>query len=460
MAIPRRDPLRGMAEFVALDIGSSFIKAALLDLDRMELRHCARAPFPEFLAGLLADRREVDPAAVMKVVYELLERVVPLASTLQGVVLCGQMHGFVLVNSRGEAVSNYISWLDRRVQTREFDMMASLISKAESAEAGHELRPSIAVSMLYWLNRKGCLPPGECTPVSIADFVAGQLCGNRPVMEPTQAAAFGAFHLGTMNWHREMIGKLGLEGLRWPEVVPSCTVAGTWRGLPCYATLGDQQAALLGALLGAGELSVNIGTGSQVAVLSSTIAEESNEAQTRPYFDGSFLRTITHIPGGRALTALIGLLTELGSLSEVEAWPKIDAAVKATPHTDLRAGLAFFPGPCGVGGFLENLNESSLNIGHVFRAAFESMATNYVACAARLQSRDPIKQLVFSGGVARRAALVRELTAEALRLPHRLSPNAEDTLLGLMVLALVVSGRHPSFAPATGALRSSLELPS
>jgi xylulokinase len=426
-----------MADFLGVDAGTSFIKGAVLDLEAGRLRHTERVPFPPFL-GDAPPHREVDPRAIMEAVEDLLARLTRHTARCDGLVLCGQMHGFVLVNSRGEAVSNYISWLDQRVSPREFDEIAALVTEAERRELGNEFRPGIALSLLYSLRRHGALPPGEVTPVSIADFIAGRLCGTLPVMEPTQAAAFGALRIGTLRWHDQVIGKLGLESLRWPEVRPAGSVVGTWRGAPCRAAAGDQQCALAGALLEDRELSVNIGTGSQVALLADSAACEG--WQTRPYFGGRFLRTITHIPGGRALSALIGLLTELGGAAEEDAWRRIEAAVAAVPSTDLRAAIAFFPGPCGQRGFLENLHEGNLAAGHVFRAVFDSMARNYEACARRIDPGRTARRVVFSGGVARRLPVLRDLTSSALGLPSRLSPHSEDTLFGLLVLARAFSG--------------------
>jgi sugar (pentulose or hexulose) kinase len=265
-------------------------------------------------------------------------------------------------------------------------------------------------------------------------------------MEPTQAAAFGPLSLSSSTWHSGVIAKLGLESLRWPVVRPAGSIVGTWSGIPCFVPVGDQQCALAGALLEPGELSVNIGTGSQVSM----ITDDPRPAgqQVRPYFDGRFLRTITHIPGGRALEPLVRLLTELGGAAEDDAWRYIESAVASTPSTDLRAAVTFFPGPCGYGGFLENLHDGNLSIGHVFRAVFESMARNYESCAHRLDL--PItKRVVFSGGVARRFQLLRDLTAGALRLPQRLAPHEEDTLFGLLVLARAWTGQHaPAQSPS------------
>jgi len=432
-----------MADFFGIDVGTSFIKGAVIDVDSRQLRHTERVPFPPFRGSAPPLHCEVDPSAVMEAVEDLLARLTLHTPHCGGLVLCGQMHGFVLANGRGEAVSNYISWLDQRVSPREFDEIAALVTESERREIGNEFRPGIALSLLYWLKRNAAMPRGEVTPLSIADFVAGRLCGTLPAMEPTQAAAFGALRIGTLRWHEEAIGKLGLQSLRWPEVLPAGSVIGTWRGAPCRAAAGDQQCALAGALLEDGELSVNIGTGSQVALLADSAACENY--QTRPYFGGRFLRTITHIPGGRALSALIGLLTDLGGATEEDAWRRIEPAVAAVPSTDLHAGIALFPGPCGDRGFLENLHEGNLGIGHVFRAVFESMSRNYEACARRIDPGRIAKRVVFSGGVARRLPALRELTSSALGLPSRLSPHPEDTLFGLMVLARAFS--RPSDTP-------------
>lgn len=445
-------PHRHMADFIALDVGSSFIKAATFDLDALELRQTLRVPFPAFLPGLPPLHREVAPSAILSAVDDLLARTMEHAPRCSGLVVCGQMQGFVLVDGRGAPVSNYISWLDQRVATAEFDEFGTLVTPQHRRELGNEFRPSIALPLLYWLHRHRALPPGEVMPVSIADFVVSRLCEAPAVMDPTQAAAFGALRIADMRWHEELVGRLGLQSLRWPEVVPTGSRAGIWRGAPCYASVGDQQCAIAGALLGARELSVNIGTGSQLSMIDDAGAVP--ELQQRPYFDGGFLRTITHIPGGRALAALAGLFGELGGATEEEVWSRIEPAVAAVPATDLRANTAFFPGPCGYGGALENLHEGNMTAGHVFRAVFENMAHNYRVCAARLDPEGAAREAVFSGGVARRLPILRELTAGKLDMGYRLSPHPEDTLFGLMVLALAFSG-GTSVSAATEAVRAN-----
>src|SRR5579885_136878 len=436
--------------YLGIDLGTSFLKGAVLDLDTPAVRHVEREPFPDVLPGLPALHREFDAEKIFAQVEALLERLAAHAPECQGLVLCTQMHGLVLVSREGEPLSHYLSWADQRASGECFEEISRRIGPEERRQLGHEFRASLPLAMLFWFREHGALPKGEVFPASLGEYVAARLCRALPVFEATDAAACGAVNLETMSWHEDVLRKLGLESLRWPQIRKAGEAVGRWRGAPCFTPVGDQQCALVGSLLAEGELSLNIATGSQAALISPRL--EFGQYTTRPYFDGRFLKTLTHIPGGRALNALIGLLTEMGGGED--PWAYIQEAVRGVPATDLRAHIAFYPGPCGDRGKLENLHEGNLTVGHVFRAAFESLAANYQACAERLAPRDEWSRLVFSGGLARNLEVLRSLIIERLRTEWRLSPSAEDTMLVLLILALVFSGRQDSVRAATEFFRA------
>jgi len=431
--------------FLGIDIGTSFIKTGLLDLAGLRVAGISRMAFPEPLRGLPPLYREYDPIEIVEVARRLVAR----APRVGGIVFCGQMHGLVLAGRQGQPLSNYIAWSDQRA-TSCFDQAASLVGLQARHELGNELRPSLPVCFLYWISRNGGLPEGAI-PCSLADFVVANLCRTTTPVEPTQAAALGALNLATGDWHWPLIERLGLSRLAWPPVQPAGSIAGEFDGVPCYAPAGDHQCALAGVLLGEDELSINISTGSQVAAIAPRFEPAAH--QTRPYFDGRFLRTVTHIPAGRALNALVALLTELGGCGD--PWAYLEGAAAQAGNTDLRADIAFFAGACGERGSLENLHEGNLSAGHVFRAALESMARNYQDCAARIAGIEPWRRIVFSGGLALRSPLLRRLILERFDLPHRLAPSSEDTLYGLLILALVSSGRCPGVRAATYAISQS-----
>jgi sugar (pentulose or hexulose) kinase len=263
-------------------------------------------------------------------------------------------------------------------------------------------------------------------------------------------------NLESLDWHQGVLSLLGVEGLRWPAVRGHGEVVGRLpvgsRAIPCYTPVGDYQCAMVGTLLVPGELSLNISTGSQVSLLKPRLA--FGNYQTRPFFDGRFLATITHIPAGRALNALVRFLSELAetqALSLADPWPYIARKAAEAGKTEMRVDLAFFDSACGDHGQITHIREAELTVGHLFRAAFENMADNYYACASRLSPDQAWRNLVLSGGLAQ-IDILRQLICDRFQKDYRLSPTAEDTLLGLLALALAFTGRAASVEQAMALL--------
>ena len=80
-----------MNSYLALDLGTSFIKGAILDLDALRLRAVQRVPFPDPLPGLPPRFCEIDPTAVVEATRRLILDLLSLAPDCQGLVMCSQM---------------------------------------------------------------------------------------------------------------------------------------------------------------------------------------------------------------------------------------------------------------------------------------------------------------------------------------------------------------------------------
>jgi sugar (pentulose or hexulose) kinase len=447
-------------DYIGIDLGSSYLKGAVLDLDGLAIRHIERLPFPEPIAGLPATFREFDPGEVVAVTRALLERLLQHAPEAQGCVMCSQLHGLVLTDDLGRPLSNIINWQDQRAlqplaqsSGTYFDEINRRITTEERRQLGNEPRPGVPLCFLFWLAQNQALPRDHALAASLPGFVAANLCGSAPALDITNAFAHGALNVETGAWHQSIITKLGLEGVGWPPIVPQGAVVGELRlgsrALPLFAPVGDYQCSQAGALLEPGELSVNISTGS--AVIQMAEGREFGDYQTRPWFDGRHLKTITHIPGGRALNALVRLLSELAQAQGVklrDPWDYILEQSSQVATSDLRVDPAFYFSAVGDRGAITNACEENLDVGHLFRAAFEGMADNYARCARRICPAGSWQRLVFSGGVALKTPLLRQLICERLGQMHRLAPSEEDTLLGLLVLGLTFSGRTKSVATA------------
>jgi len=97
------------------------------------------------------------------------------------------------------------------------------------------------------------------------------------------------------------------------------------------------------------------------------------------------------------------------------------------------------------------LDLETLFVGDLFRAAFVNMVENYYASALRLSSGQSWRRLVFSGGLAQKLEFLRGLIVEKFQREYRLYSTTDDTLHGLLVLALVASGR-------AGSVQAAMEL--
>jgi hypothetical protein len=93
-------------------------------------------------------------------------------------------------------------------------------------------------------------------------------------------------------------------------------------------------------------------------------------------------------------------------------------------------------------GRIEQIDGLNLRTGPLFHAAFEHMAEVYnrfidVLCP----DRSAVKRIIFSGGVCWKNPLFVELMIRKASLPGLRPPLADESLAGLLRLALVCSGR-------------------
>jgi sugar (pentulose or hexulose) kinase len=450
--------------FIGIDLGTSFIKAAVLDLESYQLQHVQRIPFPEPIARLEPFKCEFDPNHVVTAVSDLIRQLANFPVAFEGLVMCTQMSCMVLMDDQGKARSNCIGWRDQRALEPHpsgsgsyYEVLKRRLSAEQKRELGNEMPPGAPISFLFWLAEQDKLEPG-LIPVSFGDFVLSILCGSSPSVESTNAMSYELLRLETLDWHKEVIEELGLEKLHWPRVRREGEVVGTLRigttDVLCYTPVGDYQCALAGALLAEDELSLNISTGSQVSRLTSHLS--LGDYQTRPFFDGKFTNTFSHLPAGRSLDVLVNLLSEFPQSSGIPTaglWEYIARAAEAVEHTDLHVNLSFYPGPCGDQGAISNIRERNLTVGNLFRGSFENMTQNYYDCALRIWPDRSWRNIVFSGGLARKASLLRKIIQQQFQTGSRLCPLEEDTLLGMIVLAQVFSHRAASVQQATASLR-------
>ena len=427
---------------LGLDIGSTSIKGAVLDLATDRIGHMASRPFPSPLATGLAGAVEISPTAILARVEEVLEDLLNAAPSAESLWCCGQMGGTILVSAVGRPVSNYLSWRDQRTLQSVASGKTTLDEIRQRwpgeilSSLGNELQPGSTTSLLFWLSQQGELP-GDAIPATIADFVLGRLCNAQPRMHVTHA--IGMLDLRSGQWHRQAFDGLGLQKLLLPQlsqtVEPFGQLVRRGRSLQVYGSYGDQQCALYGAGLQRGELSLNISTGSQVSLRTNSF--QPGRYQTRMFFAGDWLNTITHLPAGRSLNVLVDLLTELAAAEGItlqSPWQSVLRKAAEVMESSLDVDLAFFAGPLGDSGAIRQITTENLTVGNLFYAAFRAMADNYARCADWLDPQRRWNSIVLSGGLTQSAPVLKEMLHQRFAAPLRES-SGEETLLGLMQLA-------------------------
>ena len=389
--------------FAAIDLGASFIKSALLDTGSFTVSHVERLPSPSFPKNLPAGFREIPAEDLLRIAKGQIDRLLSIAPDCAGIVSCGQMHGLVLTDGQGAPLTDFISWMDERARPT-LETLVSKLKNGHGEDWAHEITAGSTVAILFWLATTRGIPK-DAIPCSLSDFVMSRLSQSETQCEPTMASGFGVFDVLNGRWHFDALEELGLGHLRWPQIARATERIGSYRWgtnrIPVYASLGDQQCALLGSLLKPGELSVNVSTGSQVSTVKNHF--ERGDYEVRAYFDGMFLNTVTHLPAGRTLNEQV-------ALSKIP-WDRIE--------------------------------EDPL-----FRAAFEKMAEAYHTAALKLDPSAAWERLVFSGGLIAKSTLLQQLVQKRFGLAVRVSPAQEDTLLGLLRLSMTLSGQSATVLQA------------
>jgi len=457
-----------MGPYLLIDFGTTSTKSALVDLDTGVFshfeRHSAIPPQPA-----PAGHHEVPLEAIRSRFDEICSHYCDLSPDLGGVVLCSEMHGFAVLDSdTRRPLTPYISWLDARaLDSDTFSLVCQRLGDRFRDITGMRPRPGFPLLNLTHLARSAGLPTSALVVSLPAYLAAGESPPDAPVLEhPTILAGMAVYDVRTRQVSAELLDLVrDLTGFAPLLGVPAepAVVAGHWSGgecpLPVFVGVGDHQCSVLGSCTTPGNAaSLNLGTGSQVTVISRPVP--GAEVEVRPYFDQRQLCTVTHIPAGRALAEYVGFLERVlaagGPASEGQAtrpdfWQRLSAlTLSDLDAATLEIDLSIFEGARGYsdGGGITRVHEGSLTPDNYLASLLKTFVEQYVDV---LQAFDPghdLERLVLSGGIARNLPNLATLLQERTGYETTPATELDESLLGLRSLALVADGRSPTCVEA------------
>lgn len=418
--------------FAFLDIGGTDLKSALVEAGTTRLEKISRRAIPPFIPQM-GPKREVDPRAVVGACNKLLQEMLGKRNSFVGLLISGQMGGWLLSDEKNQPITNLVSWQDLRSEQKAADGRAisdvakEVFGSEWLAETGNELRPGLpAVGLFEYF---GLWKPadGKIRFHSFISWVAATLSNDYVFsVHPTDIAASGLYQIYRKGFARDVLDQLGTE-LLMPSVQEDLHIVGYSEvlGCPVYCAVGDQQASLFGAGLDDVSTVVNIGTGGQVARLANESFQES--AQVRPYFDSKYIATKTHLPSGRALAAFLQVLRS-DSLNEDDFEWMSNAAIES------EAGIAR-----DVVNFEREILQlksapNSESAETIASSVIHGIVRKYVEALELIGHRKG-SPLLFAGGVGQKMKALPILIGDATESRVFISDTDETTLQGLANLA-------------------------
>lgn len=316
-------------------------------------------------------------------------------------------------------------------------------------KCGLAIPTGYGVVTYYALKEFGLLPEGTARISTIGDLLVSGLCGRLAPSHPTGAASLGVFDTAQNEYDLSALKRIGIPRKVLPDVSGDYELAGGFacsgRTVPVAVAIGDNQASALGALDNDGAVLVNVGTGSQVSVI--TGEDHAGSAAIRPYFDGKYLICGAPLCGGNAYAMVKDLIRSALRYFGVGAGDRavyeyMNGQAATCMETGVKADTRF----CGTredpavrGGF-SNIGANDLTVGALSAATLRGMIDELYGLYRRLPGWERGRKTVVSGNAMRYNPTLRKLCADRFGTGVLLPANSEEAACGAALFAGISAG--------------------
>ena len=372
---------------IGLDIGTTSISAVVAENGRVirsvTEQSCA-AIKPEF-----AENRLQSVETITEKVFSIKERLAKEFAPIDAIGVTGQMHGILYIDKEGIAVSPLYTW---------------------------------AV--------------GLC---NIQDYITMKLTGGKtPVTHISNAAGLGFYSFETFDFDSSALEKIGCDSKMLPRVTAEPEVIGTdSNGIPVTVAVGDNQASFLGSVTNKESVLVNIGTGSQVSVLTD---KKSGFAagEIRPFSKTENLLVGAPLCGGRSYALLKSFFEKTLDCFGVTAdniYSVMDKmAVEDIDNCSLSVDTRF----CGtrrdpdIKGAVLQITEDNFTPQQLTRGFLIGMCRELYSFYEQMEKLTGKKRthLVGSGNGVRKNKILQYYLEETFKMPLEIPANTEEAAFG------------------------------
>jgi gluconokinase len=416
--------VRLVARVLALDIGTSSVRACLFDETAEEHAEPARRDYPG----------EYDPDVVLARTREAIEEAGG-AEKADAVGSACFGHSLLALDRHGRPLTEILSWRD----TRSADAADRLLQRVDAAAVRR--RTGCYIHTSYWPAKLAWLAEEQPEVfrsahrfVSFSDYLYAQLLGREVPASISMASPTGLVDLRARSWDEELLETLGVDAERLP-VISDAPVEG-W-----YPALLDGACSNFGAGCVTRErAALMVGTSGAIRVVYETKTPDPRPALFLHWVDG------TRVVEG-------GSLSDGGNLyAWMEQTFKDDGKGSLADRDPDSHGLTFLSllgGERSPGwhqhakGAIQGLTFDTTPL-DLRQAGLEGVAFRFAA-VARLMPE--IEEIVVTGGALLRDDDWVQIMADALGRPVTRSGVGEASLRGAAVVVLERLGETPAPAP-------------
>ena len=455
--------------FVACDMGTTLVKAAVVDLSGAVLGQWAEEsrlerPRPGVVEQDLLQIESEAHTAIRRAVEQSGR-----ASDVAAVSFSSQMSGIGAVGDDFAPVAPFDSWLDSRCAQDIYDMepharrVAELSGCPPTYSHGPKQRWLKRTQPDVYRRTRAFQVPGP--------FVAARLAGldvGDAYIDRTNLCFANLSDTRAGTWSEELVDLFGLDAEKLPRIVgpdevvghvtPTASAAtGIPAGVPVVAGGGDQIVACLGVGVSRpGRASDSAGTASLFSVCLDRWAPDTdalNLITSQSIVPGQYLAFAFVNGGGQGLEWVRREVLGSNESADVAFGKLEDLAAAVPPGSEGLLWLPHFQG--GVTPPRPHLRSGWIGItgghtqGHLYRSVLEGIALQYASWAehAATAMGRPLTEVRAMGGGSK-SDLWLSIKADVLGIPFVRTSTSEAALLGNALLGALATG-HVTDVAAT-----------
>lgn len=418
---------------IGIDIGTTSICGVLIDAKTGEMKKSVTRNSDSFIKTDKPWEKIQDVSIIEKKVFEILDELFSEADgEVKSLGISNQMHGIMYIDGNGNCVSPLYIWQDERGNLPYKD---TTYARYLNSFAGYGLVTD------FYNRENGLVPENAAGCCTVGDYIGMKLCGNKKaIMHISNAASFGCFDLSK--------NEFTIDNGMLPEVTADFTVLGEYRGAKVIASIGDNQASVMGSVSGDMPL-VNVGTGSQVSYFSNTVVKGEN-IESRPFDGKKFLVVGASLCGGRAFALLERFFASVVEMATGEECPslykQIDKMLETKTATDLTADSRF----CGtranpdIRGGIFNISQENFTAGDMAVSMLYAIANELKSMYGGAESQ----YIVCSGNGIRKNAALQKVVSEVFGAQIKIPCFMEEASFGVALASLAATGVYDSLESA------------